>query len=212
MLKFSAWNLNFNMIEQLHQNHVKLLWVIMWLPNQEYICSALGQLFKGQSWWKKKIMLVGDIMIYCPFGGFPYYVSRSLNWGFMSIYIWFTAFMPRIKDIRSVQTQILCKFDEDEQLNEVKLSIASYWQLGYHFSLAKRWMNKQLTNLSQVKETSEQQADLVSTEAKEEVAPAEIKVYFVEIFWNNPLFGIRVPFHVMFLLDAEFRDREDVWY
>ncbi|XP_073308536.1 protein TPX2-like isoform X1 [Primulina huaijiensis] len=65
-------------------------------------------------------------------------------------------FNPRIKAIRSVQTQILCKFDEDEQLNEV-------------------------TETSESASNSELQADLGSTEAKEEVAPAEIKMQNSEI-------------------------------
>ncbi|XP_073312454.1 protein TPX2-like [Primulina huaijiensis] len=65
--------------------------------------------------------------------------------------------MPRIKDTRSVQTLILCKFDEHEQLNEVK------------------------EKTSEAASKSEQQVDLVSTEAKEEVAPAEIKMPNSEI-------------------------------
>ncbi|KZV16250.1 hypothetical protein F511_42402 [Dorcoceras hygrometricum] len=65
-------------------------------------------------------------------------------------------FIPRIKAIRSVQTQILCKFDEDEQLNEV-------------------------SKTSEAASNSEPQAHLVSTETKEEVAPAEIKTQNSEI-------------------------------
>lgn len=191
MLKLSAWHLNFNMLDLLHQNHVKLIWVIMWLPNQEYVCPAPGHFFKCQSWWNKKIMFVRDMMMYCPFGGFPYYVYRCLKWGFMFIYIFFAAFNPRIKAIRSVQTQILYKFDVDEQLNEVKSSMAYYWQLWYQFSMDRKVDDQIIDYLSQVTETSgsvsnsELQADLVSIEAKEEVAPAAIKVYFVQIFWIN---------------------------
>ncbi|XP_073121451.1 protein TPX2 [Henckelia pumila] len=65
-------------------------------------------------------------------------------------------FNPRIKAIRSVHAQILCKFDEDEQLNEV-------------------------TETSEAASNSEPQVDIVSTEAKEEVAPAEIKTQNSEV-------------------------------